>query len=1087
MERKYKKRSNLVNNTGYTPGYASEKNPMNIIPINKPGKYITMENTPYPVYGQPLDEYGNPIDNPTYMKPGMNYDYGSAAAYVAEVPAYKVGGQKNDWISNKIQILMGEGRPQKQAIAIAYSMWNQKHEMGGEQLPMYQVGTQVPTKSIFETYPQTTNVDSTPKIEPIVGQMAPIKLQGSGLSGIPTQTTPKIDGTWYENNPAGMQTSFGGPQKIEPGKIQPVKMQGPTNSLGVNQTELNSIEKQLKQKPLTNDGGAKAREDATGSGITQFVNPYGDVGMEDALGFSGQQFAKGNTGMGIAGAALGALKGTKSFLQGMGAQKRQDQIMKGYAEDQRKYMTGEGNEVAIGRRGGYFQDGATYRDEPASNMSSKNPQFTEQRRKLKEKARQEEEVEPVMEVNPVFGPQNREYDDTDQVTEYSDPNEMTKEQADSFMDMYNKDQESKNSTSARDTWEQKTGMSWSKAKELGYTDGSAKDNMKLLSELNDPRFKKENLRTKPSEGTKTKPATNKTTPRKADKKLPKNKTAEDYTYQDFQNAMKGKLTYNKNQGEIRTAPEEYSTISRAAEILGNPLQSFGHYAKYGELPAEGFSKNDRNNYDQVIGMINPASWASAARNAVDYTRQGEYKRAGSEAIEALPGAGKLLRYVPKAAKLAKAEEVVAKAAGQWKPKGAGQWTPVNRQLQQTLREVNKIATTGKKLPFLDVATRPAVKAALKAGAKASGRKFEYGGYFQDGGMQPEMEEEEGAMMGAPEEEQGGEEQMQQIAQQVGQMLQQGADPQEVMQQLVEMGIPEEEAQQIIQMVIEQMQGGQQQATPQLGYGGQMMKRADGSYSRRGLWDNIRDNAGSGKKPTKEMLEQERKIKSEYEYGGMYDMEEYAEGGTIPDRYKNDGFTKVGVKRQSNRPGKKWMVLAKKGDQYKVVHGGDSNMKDFSQHGSEDRKENFWNRMGGRNSSKANDPFSPLYWHKRFGTWQEGGEIMDEQMEGEDEGTEGETPNMEQIESQVEQALKQGADPQEILQQLVEMGMPEELAVQMIQELLQEIQGGETEQEAPEQGQPMMKNGGEYLNALKGRTIKNYTYNKNTGNYDVEFE
>lgn len=41
----------------------------------------------------------------------------------------------------------------------------------------------------------------------------------------------------------------------------------------------------------------------------------------------------------------------------------------------------------------------------------------------------------------------------------------------------------------------------------------------------------------------------------------------------------------------------------------------------------------------------------------------------------------------------------------------------------------------------------------------------------------------------------------------------------------------------------------------------MMKRKDGSYSRRGLWDNIRENKGSGKKPTKEMLEQERKIKA----------------------------------------------------------------------------------------------------------------------------------------------------------------------------------------------------------------------------------
>jgi len=42
----------------------------------------------------------------------------------------------------------------------------------------------------------------------------------------------------------------------------------------------------------------------------------------------------------------------------------------------------------------------------------------------------------------------------------------------------------------------------------------------------------------------------------------------------------------------------------------------------------------------------------------------------------------------------------------------------------------------------------------------------------------------------------------------------------------------------------------------------MMKRADGSTSPRGLWDNIRANKGSGKKPTAEMLKQENKIKSE---------------------------------------------------------------------------------------------------------------------------------------------------------------------------------------------------------------------------------
>jgi hypothetical protein len=49
--------------------------------------------------------------------------------------------------------------------------------------------------------------------------------------------------------------------------------------------------------------------------------------------------------------------------------------------------------------------------------------------------------------------------------------------------------------------------------------------------------------------------------------------------------------------------------------------------------------------------------------------------------------------------------------------------------------------------------------------------------------------------------------------------------------------------------------------PMMGKGGEMIRRADGSYSRRGLWDNIRANKGSGKKPTKDMLEQEKKIKA----------------------------------------------------------------------------------------------------------------------------------------------------------------------------------------------------------------------------------
>jgi len=49
---------------------------------------------------------------------------------------------------------------------------------------------------------------------------------------------------------------------------------------------------------------------------------------------------------------------------------------------------------------------------------------------------------------------------------------------------------------------------------------------------------------------------------------------------------------------------------------------------------------------------------------------------------------------------------------------------------------------------------------------------------------------------------------------------------------------------------------------------QMIKRKDGSMSKRGLWDSIREKAAKNKrtgatpkKPTKAMLEQEKKIKA----------------------------------------------------------------------------------------------------------------------------------------------------------------------------------------------------------------------------------
>lgn len=67
--------------------------------------------------------------------------------------------------------------------------------------------------------------------------------------------------------------------------------------------------------------------------------------------------------------------------------------------------------------------------------------------------------------------------------------------------------------------------------------------------------------------------------------------------------------------------------------------------------------------------------------------------------------------------------------------------------------------------------------------------------------------------GMPEEQAAGQDQQQQLMQQVAQMLQQGAQPEQVLQQLVQMGIPQDQAQQLIQMIMQQMQGGGAQQPP----------------------------------------------------------------------------------------------------------------------------------------------------------------------------------------------------------------------------------------------------------------------------------
>jgi hypothetical protein len=89
----------------------------------------------------------------------------------------------------------------------------------------------------------------------------------------------------------------------------------------------------------------------------------------------------------------------------------------------------------------------------------------------------------------------------------------------------------------------------------------------------------------------------------------------------------------------------------------------------------------------------------------------------------------------------------------------------------------------------------------------------------------------------------------------------------------------------------------------------MLKRADGSKSRRGLWDNIRANKGSGKEPTKEMLKQEKKIKSKG-MGGPGDQGKPAKAASDTTTVPTSEMTKSAMAQLSkNLPATQEMLKA----------------------------------------------------------------------------------------------------------------------------------------------------------------------------------
>ena len=261
---------------------------------------------------------------------------------------------------------------------------------------------------------------------------------------------------------------------------------------------------------------------------------------------------------------------------------------------------------------------------------------------------------------------------------------------------------------------------------------------------------------------------------------------------------------------------------------------------------------------------------------------------------------------------------------------------------------------------------------------------------------------------------------------------------------------------------------------------QMIKRADGSYSQRGLWDNIRANKGSGKKPTAQMLKQERKIKRNMAEGGDITSAPANTfmspgAGTDPrfDQYYNQqlqSFTQSGVKEvpsrndiysyyQSAKPQSatdqtgRMMFSNPQGNISSgttFTQAVDPNTGQVLNQGTNLEKSAFDQQAKRFNYGGNADMYGGQMDMDAMYNMMKGGSMYQQGGQG-------------QVEDQIMQAIQMYAqmtqtDPQQIIKQLQAMS-PEEQQ-QAIQQIMQAIQQGQS---------PQMKKGGININpANKGK-------------------
>jgi hypothetical protein len=155
-------------------------------------------------------------------------------------------------------------------------------------------------------------------------------------------------------------------------------------------------------------------------------------------------------------------------------------------------------------------------------------------------------------------------------------------------------------------------------------------------------------------------------------------------------------------GAMVSQYEEPAWYEKAADYLASPMTSLGYLARGEDLPDRlPINVENRNTFDMVIDMINPAAWYAYAESADRNISEGNYTDAAFDALGAIPVVPAWLAQGKNATKVGK--NVIKKAASSVDDVGKGfkseiNWGKWNKSIPENqilIQEYNLIEETAK--------------------------------------------------------------------------------------------------------------------------------------------------------------------------------------------------------------------------------------------------------------------------------------------------------------------------------------------------------------------------------------------------------